>query len=122
MTRRNLPEPQTNRQRLLKTFMDLDVPPELCAEITRPMRDKTDEEKERMAGEAIERLLSKQKIGASPERYAITNDGFSQTGEAPSSRTPEHDRAIGSTYYILLKSVGVKLRKIFYKARDRHER
>ena len=46
------------RQRLLKTFMDLDVPPEIMAEITRPMRDKTDEEKERMAGEAVQRLLS----------------------------------------------------------------
>jgi hypothetical protein len=35
-----------------------------------------------------------EKKGASPERYAITNDGFSQTGEAPNLWTPEHDRAI----------------------------
>ena len=62
MPRRQLPDPQNNRQRLLKTFMDLDVPPEIMAEITRPMRDKTDEEKERMAGEAVERLLSQQKL------------------------------------------------------------
>ena len=61
MARRNLPEPQNNRQRLLKTFMDLDVPPEIWEEITQPMRDKTDEQKERMAGEAVERLLSQQK-------------------------------------------------------------
>lgn len=58
MARRNLPEPQTNRQRLIKTFLDMEIPPEIMAEITRPMRDKTDEEKERMAGEAVQRLLS----------------------------------------------------------------
>jgi len=36
----------------------MEIPLEIMAEITRPMRDKTDEEKERMAGEAVQRLLS----------------------------------------------------------------
>jgi hypothetical protein len=42
-----------------------------------------------------------EKKGASPERYAITNDGFSQTGEAPNFRTPANIRAISVIYYIL---------------------
>lgn len=57
MARRPLPEPKDNRTLLLKIALEMDLPMGQIAEMTAPMRGKTDEEKEQIAEEIITRLL-----------------------------------------------------------------
>ena len=47
-----------NRDRLLRTLMDRDVSLSTMEEMTRPLAGKTEEEKEIMAKEILERFLA----------------------------------------------------------------
>ena len=54
-----VPEIYKNRNKLLKISTDLGLPSSILRQYTAPMRGKTEEEKERMAKEAIEDIVRK---------------------------------------------------------------
>lgn len=58
MRRRNLPEPRNMRSMLLKVSMDMELSSRELYEMTLPMRGKSEEEREAIAAELVQRLLS----------------------------------------------------------------